>query len=316
MIMSDANDDLWNEAMALLLRWRAAPDDAGLRADIVAFCAQSEAHHAAWDGAKRLYRLTGEATGAETSEQKRKTSRELTRRKVLTGIGAVVAGAAVLEGPGLLRRWNADMVSDIGRIDERRLPDGSRITLGPDSAVQIAFSPKSRVVNLIEGMALFEVAEDRSRAFQARTGDLLATAGTGMSFEIRQNGGRSLVGTDKGKILVDGGGMGGGVLANGEWLATEKGADGSRKGRREADQVAAWRQHLLVAEQDRIDALVAEIARWQSARVVIAHANLAASRVSGLYDLRDPRAALEAVVEPYGGRVREITPWLVVLSTI
>jgi transmembrane sensor len=314
--MSDNNDDLWNEAMALLLRWQAAPDDPGLRAEIVAFCAQSDSHHAAWDGAKRLYRLTGEATGAETPEQKRSKSRAVTRRKVLTGIGAVVAGAGALEGPGLLRRWNADMVSSIGRIDERQLPDGTRMTLGPDSAVQVVFSPKSRLVNLIEGMALFDVADNGGQPFQAQTGDLLATATAGMSFEIRQNGGRSLVGIDKGRIPVEVAGASGGVLANGDWLVTEKGTEGSRKGRREADQVAAWRQHLLVAEQDRIDALVAEIARWQSARVVIAQADLAASRVSGLYDIRDPRAALEAVVEPYGGRVRQITPWLLVLSTI
>ncbi len=316
MIMADHKDDLWNEAMALLLRWQATPADAGLRAEIVAFCAQSDAHHAAWDGAKRLYRLTGEATGAQTPEQKRKKSRDVTRRRVLTGIGAVVAGVGVLEGPGLWRRWNADMVSDIGRIDERRLPDGSRITLGPDSAVKIAFSPKSRLVNLIEGMALFEIAEDGGRPFQAQTGDLIATAGAGMSFEIRQNGGRSLVGVEKGKVLVDAGETGGGVLGNGEWLIKEQGSDGSHKGRREVDQIAAWRQSLLVAEQDRIDVLVAEIARWQSARVIIAQADLAAARVSGLYDLKDPRSALEAVIEPYGGRVRQIAPWLVVLSTI
>ena len=316
MIMSDTNDDLWNEAMALLLRWQAAPDDAGLRAEIVAFCAQGETHHAAWDGAKRLYRLTGEATGAETPEQKRKKSRDVTRRKVLTGVGAVVAGAGALEGPGLWRRWSADMVSDVGRIDERRLPDGSRITLGPDTVVQIAFSPKSRLVHLLEGMAMFDVAEDGSPPFQARTGDLIATAGAGMSFELRQNAGHSLVGIDKGRISVDVAGAPGSVLANGEWLATEKGVDGNRKGRHEADQVAAWRHYQLVADQDRIDGLVAEIARCQSARVVIAQADLAGSRVSGLYDLREPRAALEAVIEPYGGRMRQITPWLIVLSTI
>lgn len=302
--------------MALLLRWQATPDDSAVRAEILAFSAQSEAHHAAWEGAKRLYRLTGEATGAQTPDEKRKTKRAVTRRKVLTGIGAVVAGGALVEGPGLLRRWGADMVSGIGRIDEQRLPDGSRITLGPDSAVKVAFSATRRRVDLIEGMALFDVAADAARPFQVGSGDLVATAMTRASFELRQNGGRSLVGADKGEILVDAGAAGGGVLADGEWLVTEQGSTDSRKGRREADQVAAWRQHLLVADQDRIDGMVAEIARWQSARVVIAQANLAASRVSGLYDLKDPLAALEAVIEPYGGRVREITPWLVVLSTI
>lgn len=314
--MPEPDDDLWNEAMALLLRWQATPDDGALRAEIMVFSAQSEAHHAAWEGAKRLYRLTGEATGAQTPDEKRKKKRAVTRRKVLTGIGAVFAGAALVEGPGLLRRWGADMVSDVGQIDERQLPDGSRITLGPDSAVEVAFSATMRRVNLIEGMALFDVTADAVRPFQAGSGNLLATAATSASFELRQNGGRSLVGAARGEILVDAGAAGGGVLANGEWLATEKGSTDSRKGRRDADQVAAWRQHLLVADQDRIDAMVAEIARWQSARVVIAQPHLAASRVSGLYDLKDPRAALEAVIEPYGGRVREITPWLVVLSTI
>ncbi len=314
--MSDENDDLWNEAMALLLRWQASPDDKDLREEILSFCAQSEAHHAAWNGAKRLYRLTGEATGAETPDQKRRRSRAVTRRKVLAGAGVFIAGASVLEGPRIWRRWGADMISGIGQIEQHRLPDGSRIVLGPDSVLELAVSSRSRSINLIEGMALLEVASEQSGPFQARTGDIVATASAGMSFEIRQNGGRSLVGADKGKILIDVAGQPRSTLANGEWLATEADSPNSRRGHRDADHIAAWRQHLLVAEQDRVDSIVAEISRWQSARVVIGQTNLATSRVSGLYDLTDPRAALAAVVEPYGGRVREITPWLIVLSTI
>lgn len=316
--MPQENEELWNEAMALLLRWQAAPNDAKLKTEIVVFCAQSEEHHKAWERAKRLYRLTGEATGAETRDQKRKRSRRVTRRNVVTGIGALVVGAGVVEGPGLWRRWRADMVTEIGRIAQRRLPDGSRITLGPDSALQVAFSPAARSVNLLEGMALFEVADDADRPFQARAGGIVVKAETGMSFEIRQNGGSGLVGVDRGRVVVDIGGVSneGNVLSAGEWLAKEKGAEGRRKGYRDPSQVAAWRQHQLIAEQDRIDVIVAEIARWQSARVVIAQSGLASSRVSGLYDLRDPNAALKAVVEPYGGSVRHVTPWLIVLSTI
>jgi transmembrane sensor len=316
--MPDENEELWNEAMALLLRWQARPKDAKLKSEIVAFCAQSQVHHDAWDRAKRLYRLTGEATGAETPDQKRKKSRRVTRRKVLTGIGAVVVGAGVVECPGLWRRFRADIVTEVGNIEERRLPDGSRVTLGPDTVLNIAFSPAARSVTLLEGMALFEIAHDQNRPFQAATSGLVATAEAGMSFEIRQNGGRGLVGVDKGQVVVeadDGAGQAE-VLSAGEWLVKESGVKGGRTGYRDPGQIAAWRQRQLIAEQDRIDAIVAEIARWQSSRVVIAQASLADSRVSGLYDLRDPHAALEAVVEPYGGRAREITPWLTVLSTI
>lgn len=317
MTMPAENDDLWNEAMALLLRWQASPEDGRAREDIVRFCARSDDHRMAWDNAKRLYRLTGEATGAQTPEQKRKRARDITRRRVLTGIGAVAVGAGVVKGPDLWRRLQADMVSDIGRIDRRILPDGSQLTLGPDSAVQIAFSPTQRRVNLIDGMALFEVAGDRGRPFQARTGPLLATADAGISFEVRRNGGRSFVGADAGRvsIAVDGARDEPDILATGDWLAIGPGTE-SQKGQREAGQVAAWRQHLLIADKERIDSIVAEVARWQSARILIPEPGLASLRVSGLYDLRDPRAALEAVVSPYGGLVRQVTPWLIVVSTI
>jgi transmembrane sensor len=35
-----------------------------------------------------------------------------------------------------------------------------------------------------------------------------------------------------------------------------------------------------------------------------------------VFDLNQPIAALEAVVEPYGGKVRQISPWLTVISSI
>jgi transmembrane sensor len=62
--------------------------------------------------------------------------------------------------------------------------------------------------------------------------------------------------------------------------------------------------------------VVAQIARWHRGRVLIADPGLAAAPVSGLFDLNDPDAALEAVVKPYGGKVRHISPWLTVLSGI
>lgn len=318
MTMPAENENLWNEAMALLLRWQSAPDDPQAREDIVAFCARSEEHRTAWDRAKHLYRLTGEATGAPTRARKRKKARDVTRRSMLTGVCALAVGAGIVKGPDLWRRWQADLVTEVGRIDRRTLADGSRLTLGPDSAVQVAFSPAHRRIKLIEGMALLEVANDRSRPFQARTANLIATAGAGMSFEIRQNGGRSLVGVDTGRVSValDGVVDGDDVLTAGDWLSKGPGRNAKRRGHRDAGQVAAWRQRLLIADQERIDWVVAEIARWQSGRVIIAQSGLASSRVSGLYDLGDPQAALEAVVGPYGGRVRRVTPWLTILSTI
>jgi len=40
----------------------------------------------------------------------------------------------------------------------------------------------------------------------------------------------------------------------------------------------------------------------------------AESRVTGIYDLGNPEAALRAAAYPSGARVRAVTPWLLVLS--
>lgn len=315
--MPDENDDLWNEAMALLLRWQAQPSDAKAREAIKHFCAQGEEHLAAWESAKRLYRLTGEATGAPEREEARRRRRELTRRSVLGGLGVVVVGAAALKGPDLWRRWQADMVSDAGVIVHHGLADGTRLTLGPDSAVRIAFSPTLRRVDLLDGMALFDIAEDPGRPFEAHSAGFVAHAGERTSFEVRHNGGRSLVGVSSGRVVVErGGGVAAGELAAGDWVAGGWEDSALQRGHHEAAQIAAWRNRRLIADEERIDVVVAEIARWQSARVVIADWGLGASRVSGLYDLSDPDAALQAVVSPYGGRVRRVTPWLTVLSSV
>jgi transmembrane sensor len=315
--MSDENDDLWNEAMALLLRWQETPDDPRAREDIRRFCALDEEHQAAWNSAKRLYRLTGEATGAPQRAQQRRRKRELTRRGLLTGLGAIVVGGVALKGPDLWRRWQADMVSAVGVIDQRTLPDGSKLTLGPDSALQIDFSPTSRSINLLDGMAMFDVTDDPARPFEVRTGALVARTNPGAaSFEVRQNSGSSLVGVGSGSVKVEVDSAASRSLTSGDWIANGPGRVIARQGHRDPGQIAAWRERKLIADESRIDSIVAEIARWQSGRVVIADWDLASSRVSGLYDLNDPIAALGAVVRPYGGRVRQVTPWLTVLSRV
>jgi transmembrane sensor len=315
--MQDENDDLWNEAMALLLRWQAGPNDAKAREDILRFCAESEAHLAAWESAKRLYRLTGEATGAPAREKARRRKRELTRRSVIGGLGALAIGTAAVRGPDLWRRSQADIVSDAGVIAQHELADGTKLTLGPDSAVRIAFSLTVRRVDLVDGMVLFDLAGDPQRPFEARAGDFVGRAGAAASLEMRQNSGSTLVGVGKGRVAVEKGGrIALGELAPGDWLAGRPGDGVTQRGHRDATQIAAWRKRQLIAYEERIDVVVTEIARWQSARIIIADWGLGASRVSGLYDLSNPDAALQAVVSPYGGHVRRITPWLTVLSSV
>lgn len=311
MTASNDPEDLWNEALALVLRWRAAPDNEASREAVRRFCAQGDGHRMAWDEARRVYRLTGDAVGAGEKAKGRMVS----RRDALAGIGAIAAGATILSGPGLWRRWRSDAMTGVAEMKRLRLPDGSGLTLGPDSAIRISFGSATRRIDLIDGMALCEAAED-GRPFEAQAGALLATADKA-AFEIR-NGGGCLVGVEKGRLrvaLADGAPLENDWLGAGDWIALGS-RDQIQRGRRDPGQTAAWRQNLLIADHEEVGRVAAEIGRWLKGAVVVPQPGLASSQVSGLFDLNDPDAALAAVVSPYGGKARRLSPWLTVLTTL
>lgn len=49
--------------------------------------------------------------------------------------------------------------------------------------------------------------------------------------------------------------------------------------------------------------------------VVLASDDLGNRRVTGVYDLNKPMDALTALVQVHGARIRQISPWLTVVST-
>lgn len=316
MVRQPEDDDaLWQEALSLVVKWQADPENKTLRRKVQTWCSRSPEHRLAWDDARRVWNLTGRATGAPAGVSRPVRKKRVTRRRVLTGLGAVAAGGALLRGPDLWRRWQADFHTGIAELTEKQLADGTRMTLGPDSAVRLAFGGAERRVELLSGMAFFEVAPE-PRVFRAVAGELTATA-LGTAFELRSDGDRFTVGVDRGAVSVAAGEARGIVTVSAqEWVALDETDGAFERGRLDISQTASWREGKLIADRQPVRSLVAEIARWQSARVLVPEPSLANARVSGLFDLSDPQAALEAVVVPHGGHVRRVTPWLTILTTL
>ncbi|QTL03288.1 FecR domain-containing protein [Aquabacter sp. L1I39] len=299
--------------MALLLVWHERPDDEAARAAIRRFCSLSSEHRAAWDEAKRVFRVTGVAVGAD----RRQRHGRVNRRQVTLGLGLMaLLGVGALSGPRLWRGWRADIITGVAEVRAVQLADGSLLSLGPDSAIAVTLAPSERRITLLEGMIMCNVAKDSARPFVVATVGLTATA-VGTRFEVARNAGVSRAAVEEGRvgIALDGAATWG-TLGAGDWLSVETGNHSVRRGRGDPAQVGAWRQNLVTADQDTIENVVAQIARWHRGRVLIADPGLASAPVSGLFDLNDPDAALEAVVKPYGGKVRHISPWLTVLSSI
>lgn len=312
------DEALFQEAMDLVIRLQNDPGNEISQDLIQRWRQRSPSHEKAWTEAVTLHALAGKAI---TSRRRRQagTGARLSRRTVVLGGGALAAaavGAAFV--PSLVLRSWADFMTMAAEVRLVSLPDGSRATLGPDSAIRLDFSPERRGVELLGGMAFFEVAKDAARPFQAQMDGLVATA-LGTAFDIREDAGILSVSVDHGLVeaRMPSSPIKDSVrLAEGEWIRLDMDTLELEQGKREAGQIAAWRQGMIVADRETISSVVAQIGRWQRSRIVFADSSLGSRRISGLFDLSKPQLALEAVVEPYGGKVRQISPWLTVISSI
>jgi transmembrane sensor len=311
------SERLFEEALDLVIRMQDDPGNPVAHDLVARWRARSPDHETAWCEAMEIHGMAGMVMQAKRSGV---AGRAMSRRSVLLGgmTGLTVIGAGALLGPQLVLQARADYVTATAELRRVTLRDGSEVTLGADSAIRSRFGDRYRRVELMSGMAFFDVAPDPARPFHVTTGDLVATA-LGTAFEVSNDAGYLAVSVDHGAVdvRVQAAGMAAQPpVSAGEWMSFDPRKSSFERGVRDVSQIAAWRDGLLVADRDSIASVVARIARWKSGRVVLAQSDFGAERISGVFDLSQPLSALEAVVEPYGGKVRQITPWLTIVSSI
>ncbi|MFC3230572.1 FecR family protein [Marinibaculum pumilum] len=237
----------------------------------------------------------------------------------LAAIAVALAACLVLAlPPGVLTgilRDDGGLQTGIAEVRQLTLGDGSRITLGPRTAIAIDLGGTARQVTLRQGMAYFEVAPDPGRPFRVRTDDLDAVV-LGTAFEMRTGPGSTALAVAEGRVRAEtpvGGRAIGPDLGAGDWLRRD--ADGrTDRGRHPSEQVAAWRHGLLIARDLAVAQAVDRLRPFHGGRILLLGSRLARQPLTGLYTLSDPAAALEAMAAAQGAVVHRLTPWLLVLS--
>jgi len=301
--------------MALVLSLQDNPDDEDIRSQILEFCSGGPEYRKVWEDACRVFSLSGTALGAKPKPRKIKRKASVNRRDVLKTFAVVGGGVVLLKGATSWRRWMSDAATDVAEIRHIALPDRSSLILGPDSAVNISFTSEARRIKLVEGMVFCDIVEEE-RPFEAKT-EFVSTTSQSGRFELRNDGRRSLVAVEEGllrlALLTDPSSRF--ELNNGDWLSLGLEANVDR-GRLENGLTASWRRNILIADNDEISEIVGEISRWRHGITLIPEKSLARATVSGRFDLKDPEKALAAVIYPYGGKVRHLSPWVTILTTI
>ena len=320
--MTEAKPDpsrLLDEAIDLVIRLQNDPENPVALDMIKSWRARSSEHEQVWTKVSGAHGMSGKILKDRAKAERREKSK-LTRRKFIVGgaagAGAIATGALLI--PDAIVRARADYLTEKGEIRRVQLSDGSFATLGPESAIALDYQAERRGIELLKGMSFFEVAKEAGRPFVVETGRLTATA-VGTAFDISEDAGFVSVSVAGGLVetrSLDGASAAAAQLAGGDWMTFDPSSHGVDRGRREPGQIAAWRDALLVADREPVSALVARIRRWYPGNVVIADPYIGAQRVSGIFDLRTPLRALEAVVHPAGGRVRELSSFLTVISSV
>jgi len=312
-------DRLTNEAIDLIIRLQNDPANPVAIEMLKAWRSRSPEHERIWARMEKLHGASAKILIGQR-KAKRRESLGLTRRNLVIGgvIGLGAAGTGYSIIPELLIRGRADHITAKGEIRRIVLPDGSVATLGPDTALAVDFTSQLRRIYLLAGMSFFDVAPEPQRAFTVDVDGLMATA-MGTAFEVSNDAGTLTVSVDHGVVEARALSpmLARGVnLAAGEWLTFDKVGNAVERGSQEASRIASWRDNFVIADKEAVSALVARIGRWIPGRIIVADPFIGSQRVSGIYDLNNPKHALEAVVQPTGAQVRHISSYLTIISPI
>ncbi|OQW72525.1 MAG: hypothetical protein BVN35_14000 [Proteobacteria bacterium ST_bin11] len=217
----------------------------------------------------------------------------------------------------LLSDYLSDYRTQTGEMRDIQLSDGSRLLMNTNSAVSVAFSSEVRRIVLHHGQVRFTVAKDSRRPFAVVTDDLTVRS-LGTVFEVyRAAADQTQVSVQEHAVAVDTVGRSSNIadsvtVHEGQVLSYEPGQPLPQPQAVGMDQ-SAWQQRRLVINDRPLAELISELERYRFGRIFLADASLKTLRVTGVFALDAPDAALSSVRKALALQETRIGPWWVLL---
>jgi len=308
--MAAASADTLDRAIAWAVRLESGSATDAERAACAAWRAAAPQHEQAWQqvqAVEQAFRDVPADQGplALNVLQAAKGLQSQGRRRAarLLGLGAMGALTAVLAAR-LAPPWKEQQAyaTAIGERRSALLPDGTGLQLDTGTEAQAIFTPLRRLVVLRRGEIFIHTGPDADalagrRPFWVETAEARLEA-LGTRFGVRQGEGETRVYVTEGRVAVHArSGSAQPVIAGpGDSFVIRSSATGAAPGRTPSQGLApgTWTEGVLVAKQMRLDAFVAELARYSPAPLACDPA-VAALRVSGVFQLNGPDPAGQAL---------------------
>ncbi|MEM6833575.1 MAG: FecR domain-containing protein [Pseudomonadota bacterium] len=206
----------------------------------------------------------------------------------------------------------------LGELRSHILSDGSTITLGGDSAVEVAFTADMRRVDLARGEAFFDVATDQSRPFIVSAGaaDVQVT-GTQFDVQLGKNFVRARVAEGSVRFsypLLQGDDAANlGETANflrrrkqlvaGQQIAANVTTGDSAVRSVNPETIGAWRQAKLAYSGAALSEVIADVNRYSDTPIVIADPALEDILVTATFDADSINTMLDTLSDVFAIRV-------------
>lgn len=207
---------------------------------------------------------------------------------------------------------SADLTTETGEQSDFTLADGSVVRLNADSAVNVAFGPGTRRIELLRGEAFFDVMPDTGRPFEVAAGrSLTRVVGTAFSVLLRKD--ETEVRVKRGHVQVSGDDGGAPVdLTPGQGVTVAAGHAG-HLAPLEPQAAFAWLDGRFVFRDRPLSEVMDRLARHHRGKVVLTTDRLRNLRVSGNYRLDDPDNVVAALADIAGADMVRLPGLLTIL---
>jgi transmembrane sensor len=208
--------------------------------------------------------------------------------------------------------WLTPQTFETGFGEQRfvRLDDGSGITLNTASKIEVKLSKGHRVIRLLQGQALFDVAHDQSRPFDVYTGNsILRAVGTRFDVDVRSD--RTTVTIVEGTVSLTHGlnealPQGNTPLLHvSDRVVIDGAGPGTPEHNVRLDETTAWTRQQLVFNGRTLGDVADEFNRYNRESIVIDSTELRAEQITGVFKANDPASFLAFLANIPGVRISD-----------
>jgi transmembrane sensor len=207
--------------------------------------------------------------------------------------------------PDLLAvRGPADLEAGKGQAAYYRLPDRSRVSLEPESAIDLVFTADRRSVRLLRGEAVFLVSPNAQRPFSVEAADhQIVALGTRFAVELSEGNLRVRLLEGEVSVGVPGSGRQPVVMQEGQELLSRGGSAIVRSMEAPRAGAVSSASAVVIFDNDTLAEAAAELNKNSERRLVVRDPRVAGLRVSGRFLTGDVERFAHIVAEIHPVRV-------------